>query len=161
MSLQEIYYVAEMVVGLAVIASIVFVAIELRQNSYMLKKSMSDQRRQRIAWTFETLVTDHEFRTFHRRIDTEWDRIKDDDDELYRATCLGIRNVRSVLDELVAYFDGQITSAEYINLEWNMRLARARPNNQRAYEIIKDAYPSNVQGLWESTETMDSILLKG
>ena len=159
MSLQEIYYLAEMVVGLAVIASIVFVAIELRQNSYMLKKSMSDQRRQRIAWTFETIVTDSEFREFHRRIDTNWEDFNDD--ELYRATCLGIRNVRSVLDELVAYFDGQITSAEYINLEWNMRLARSRPNNQRAYEIIKDAYPENVQGLWESIETMDSEILRG
>ena len=34
MSLQEIYYVAEMIVGIAVIV-IVFVAVELRQNTYM------------------------------------------------------------------------------------------------------------------------------
>ena len=34
MSLQEFYYVAEMVVGLAVIISIIFVAIELRQNTF-------------------------------------------------------------------------------------------------------------------------------
>ena len=34
MSLQEIYYVAEIAVGLAVILSIVFVAIELKQNTY-------------------------------------------------------------------------------------------------------------------------------
>ena len=33
MSLQKIYYIAEMVVGVAVIISIVFVAIELRQTT--------------------------------------------------------------------------------------------------------------------------------
>ena len=35
MPLQEMYYIAEMVVGLAVIISIVFVAIELRQNTHV------------------------------------------------------------------------------------------------------------------------------
>ena len=45
MSLQEIYYVAEMIVGIAVIVSIVFVAVELRQNTHTLRKSQSDQRR--------------------------------------------------------------------------------------------------------------------
>ena len=45
MPLQEIYYIAEMVVGVAVIISIVFVAIELRQNTYMLRKSQSNQQR--------------------------------------------------------------------------------------------------------------------
>ena len=44
MPLQEIYYIAEMVVGVAVIISIGFVAVELRQNTYMLRKSQSDQR---------------------------------------------------------------------------------------------------------------------
>ena len=42
MPLQEIYYVAEMVVGIAVIISIIFVAIELRQNTYITRKSMGD-----------------------------------------------------------------------------------------------------------------------
>ena len=37
MPLQEMYYIAEMVVGVAVIISIIFVAIELRQNTYMTK----------------------------------------------------------------------------------------------------------------------------
>jgi len=65
MSLQEIYYVAEMVVGVAVIASIVFVAIELRQNSYMLKKSMSDQRQARMNWFTESVIMDSDLRHFH------------------------------------------------------------------------------------------------
>ena len=52
MPLQEMYYIAEMVVGLAVIISIVFVAIELRQNTYMLRQSVS--------YTHLTLPTNRE-----------------------------------------------------------------------------------------------------
>ena len=52
MLLQEIYYIAEMVVGVAVIISIIFVAIELRQNTYMLRKSQADQRRQHFNWIY-------------------------------------------------------------------------------------------------------------
>ena len=44
MPLQEIYYIAEMVVGVAVITSIIFVAIELRQNTYVTRKSMAVER---------------------------------------------------------------------------------------------------------------------
>ena len=48
--LQEIYYITEMIVGVAVIISIVFVAVELRQNTYMMRKSQGDQRRQHFNW---------------------------------------------------------------------------------------------------------------
>ncbi len=44
MPLQEMYYIAEMVVGLAVMISIVFVAIELRQNTDLLRRSIQDER---------------------------------------------------------------------------------------------------------------------
>ena len=45
--MQEIYYVTEMVVGVAAKISIVTVPIELRQNTYFHRKSMRDEREQR------------------------------------------------------------------------------------------------------------------
>jgi len=45
MNLQEMYYIAEMVVGVAVIISIVFVTLELRQNTYILNQTMADDRK--------------------------------------------------------------------------------------------------------------------
>ena len=65
MPLQVGYCVAEIMVGLTVIISIIFVAIELRQNTYMLKKSMADQREERFNWVKETLATNNEFRNMH------------------------------------------------------------------------------------------------
>ena len=64
MSLQEIYYIAEMIVGVAVIISIVFVAIELRQNTYLMRATMADQRKQNVNWFFEQLVADRNLEIF-------------------------------------------------------------------------------------------------
>ena len=78
MPLQEIYYVAEMIVGVAVIISIVFVAIELRQNTYVTRKSMADGREQRLNWLMEQLATNEDFKGFSitksnlRRLSTSW-----------------------------------------------------------------------------------------
>ena len=154
MPLQEIYYIAEMVVGLAVIISIVFVAIELRQNTFMVRQSMADQRKQRVNWFLETLSTNSDFRKFHRRIDADFDEFNADERD--RAIFMGVRAVRSILDELVAYFDGQISRDEYLALEWNMKIAAARPHTQKAYELIKGSYSKKIQRYWESIETSDT-----
>ena len=150
MLLQEMYYIAEMVVGIAVIISIIFVAIELRQNTFMVRQSMADQRKQRVNWMFETLVTDGDFRKFHRRIDSEFDSF--DSDERDRALFLGARTLRSILDELVTHFEGQISRDEFMALEWNMKVAASRPHVQKAYELIKESYPARVQKYWESLD---------
>ena len=104
MTLQEAYFITEIVVGVAVIVSIVFVALELRQNSYLLRKAMADQRLARVNWLTETLATNNEFREFHTRIPTDYEDFNED--EKYRANSLGLRVIRNLLDELVAYFDG-------------------------------------------------------
>lgn len=155
MPLQELYYIAEMVVGLAVIISIVFVGIELRQNTYIVRKSMADRREQRVSWLFETLCTDNDFREFHRRIDSDWDQF--DESEKYRAHCLAVRSISSMLNELVAYFDGQISLTEFRSLRWNMQNAKKRPNFDSAYQLLKNSYPLKVQQYWENLETSDDI----
>jgi hypothetical protein len=148
MNLEEVYFLTQIGVGIAIIVSIIFVALELKQNSYLLRKSMADNRGQRINWLFETLVTDSEFRNFHQRIDRDYDNFNDD--EKYRAMCLGVRSLRSMLDELVAHFEGQISKEEWVSLEWNMKYAARRPNIQKAFHFIKDSYPENVQRFWKS-----------
>ena len=134
-----------------IIVSILFVALELKQNSYLLRKSMADNRRQRVNWLFETLSTDTDFRKFHRRIDTDYENFTDD--EKYRALCLGIRSLRSMLDEVVAHFEGQISKEEWISLQWNIKFAAKRPNMQPAYHFVKDSYSKKVQKYWESVPT--------
>ena len=73
---------------------------------------MADQRSKRLNWALETICTDADFRQFQRRIDTDYDDF--DEDERYRAWALEMRSLTPMLDELVAYFDGQISDTEFI-----------------------------------------------
>ena len=148
MPLQEIYYIAEMVVGVAVIISIIFVAIELRQNTYITRKSMGDQREQRINWFHETMSTDAEFRSFVHKMVTEFEDLNQD--ERMRATSLGIRQLRSVLNELEAYFDGQISDNEWQNLKWNIEFYKTRPHIAAVWEFIRDGYSERTQKAWDN-----------
>ena len=75
---------------------------------------MGDDRLQRGNWLFETLATDNDFRSFHQRIGTECGNFNDD--EKYRAIWLGVRSLRSMLDELVAQFEGHISKEEWMSL---------------------------------------------
>ena len=151
MTLQDAYFVTQIVVGIAIIASISFVALELKQNSFLLRKSMADQRTQKSNLLFETHCTDSDFRSVHRRVETDYANFTED--EKYLARSAGIRSLKSMLDELVAYYDGHISGDEWLNLEWNMQLAAKRPNVQEVYDFLKDGYPKKVQDYWESLST--------
>ena len=151
MTLEQTYYITQIVVGIGFIVSILFLAVQMRQNSYLLRQSMADQRRDRVGWLQETLVIDNEFRAFQLRIDREYQKFNED--EQFRANLLGVRVVQSLLNELIAYFDGQISEDEWINLKWNMDHASKRPNVQAAYLWLKDGYSKKVQDFWEGLDT--------
>ena len=151
MTLEQSYYIMEIGVGIGFIISIVFLAVQMRQNSYLLRQSMADQRRERVGWLHQTLCTNNEFRAFQLRIDKEYSTF--DEDERSRANYLGHLVLRGILNELITYFDGQITEDEWLNLKWNMEHASRRPNVQAAYPWVKDGYSKKVQEYWEALDT--------
>ena len=150
MTLEQSYYITEIGVGIGFIISIVFLAVQMRQNSYLLRQSMADQRRERVGWLHETLCTNNEFRAFQLRIDKEYSTF--DEDERSRANYLGHLVLRGILNELITYFDGQITEDEWLNLKWNMEHAAKRPNHKAAYLWLKDGYSKKVQEYWEALD---------
>ena len=146
MPLQEIYYITEMVVGVAVIISIVFVAIELRQNTYITKKSSADQREARLDWLQRHLILDEEFRDFQQRVVYSWDSFEDD--EKIRATMLGIQMITPLLNELVAYYNNQLTQDEFRILNRSIALVAKQPHCQKAFNFLKPGYSDKVQNYW-------------
>ena len=73
--------------------------------------------------------------------------------ERFQANILGVRILASILNELLAYFDGQISEDEWLNLKWNMEHAAKRPNHKAAYLWLKDGYSKKVQEYWEALDT--------
>jgi hypothetical protein len=118
---EQTYYITKINLGIGFILSIVFLAVQMRQNLYLLRQLMADQRRNRVSWLHETIVTDNDFRTFQLRINKEYDTFNAD--ERSRENSLGHLVLRGILNELLAYFDGQISEDEWINLQWNMEHA--------------------------------------
>ena len=110
MGLEQVYLVTEIVVEIAFVISIIFLALQVRQNSTFLRYSMSRDRRSNENWLFETLSTDGNFRAFHSRIMTDYENFNDD--EKYRADSLAMRTLTSNLNELLAYQNGLITEDE-------------------------------------------------
>ena len=155
MTLEQTYFITQILVGIGFIVSIFFLAVQMRQNSYLLRQTMADGRRQRTNFLAETIVTDPDFRDFERRINKDYDTFNPD--EKYRADILGVRIIQSILDELSAYFDGQISDDEWLNLNWNMRHAPKRPHVKAAYSWVKDGYSKKVQDYWESLDANGEI----
>ena len=60
MNLEEIYFLTQIGVGVAVIISIIFVGLELRQNSFLMCKSMGNDRRH-LTWCPEYVDRLNEF----------------------------------------------------------------------------------------------------
>ena len=147
MPLQEMYYIAEMLVGVAVIISIVFVALELRQNTYLTKKSMADQREDRMGWLNQAVLLDDGFRKFQQKVITDWNGLNDD--EKAKATQLGQQMLTPLLNELLAHFDNHLSTNEFRILKWTMEVICNRPHVRRAFEFLKPAYPEEVHKFYE------------
>jgi len=148
MPLENIYYVTEICVGLAFVISILFLAMQIRQNTTLLRHSMTTRRRSTSGWLMRTIATDADFREFHRRIETDYENFSED--EKYRADAVAFHNMTSNLDELVAYKRGLITNDEWISLKHVLEFTAARPNIQTVYERVKHQYPKDVRDFWEA-----------
>ena len=148
MALENLYYVTEICVGIGFVISIVFLALQIRQNSTLLRHTMTLTRRSTSAWMMRTICTDSDFREFHSRIASEYENFSED--EKYRADSLAMHNITSNLDELLAYKRGLISDDEWASLKYILEFTAARPNIQTVYERVKHQYPKDVQEFWEA-----------
>ena len=116
---------------------------------------MGAGRQKRFNWIMELIATNEEFRNFYHRLEFEEAFDELDKKERHRAVAIGLRVTRPMLDELVAYHDGQISADEFFSLETNIRRAKNRPWINAAYEHSKAEYSKRVQTHWEKIETVD------
>lgn len=148
MPLEKLYYITEICVGIAFVISILFLAMQIRQNSTLLRHSMSLTRRSNESWLMTTICTNDDFRKFHSRILSDYENFSAD--EKYRADALATQMLTSNLNELMAYKRGLITNDEWISLSQILEFTAARPNIQAVYERVKDQFPQDVRDFWEA-----------
>ena len=64
MSLEKVYFVSQIIVAIGFVISLIFVGLQVRQNTALLRQSMSAERLRAGDFLLERLVTDAEFRDF-------------------------------------------------------------------------------------------------
>ena len=107
MSLEKLYFNSQIIVAVGFVISLIFVGLQVRQNTALLRQAMSAERLRAGDFLLERLVTDAEFRDFYYRGVTEPEKYSEDD--RFRNQFLNVRTLRSTLSELIAYFDGHIS----------------------------------------------------
>ena len=147
MTLEQIYYVSQIAAGIVLIASILFLAAQVRQNSRMIERAMTEEHNLAWRWTYQQVAQSREFAAFHKQIGDNYDKL--DEIDKYRAEWLGQMNLRGMLHSMQARADGLIADPEWRFLKARMKRFGRRKNMELAWEREKDSYSQQVQALWD------------
>ena len=148
MTLEKLYLISQLVVAVGFVVSLIFVGLQVRQNTALLRETMAADRKQANDFLLERLITDSDFRNFHYRAATEPEKFNEDD--RYRNLFVNWRSLRTALGELSSYFNGHISEDEYKRLIWNLELLAKKPEIERAWAIIETQYSKKVQNHWSN-----------
>lgn len=147
MTLGQVYYVSQIAAGIVLIASILFLAAQIRQNSRMIERIMTEDHNLGWRWTYQQVAQSREFAAFHMQIGNDYGKL--DEIDKYRADWLAQMNLRGFLHSLQARADGLISEAEWRFIKGRLKRAGRRKNMELAWEREKDNYSQEVQALWE------------
>jgi len=148
MMLEQAYFISQITAAIFLVGSILFLALQVRQNSKILQRMMLEDHRLGQNSLFEDIYRTREFAEFHMKVN-DYDSL--DDVDKYRADYLAQKNIRSVLTAVQARLDGYVSDDEWIDVTTRIRrIGRSRRRNlQIAWDQIKDNYPMKVRDIWE------------
>lgn len=145
--LEQLYFVSQITAAIFVVASILFLALSVRQNSRLLQRTMMEDQRSANNALFERIATDQEFAEFHMRIGTDFDSLNAVEE--YRARFLSQLNLRASMHAIQARQDGYVSDLEWRELQERLKFAGRRKNMVPVWQQIKDTYPKEIQTILE------------
>ncbi len=145
--LEQAYFVSQITAAVFVVASILFLAVSVRQNTKLLQRTMSEDQRQANNALFERIATDRDFADFHMKAGIDLDSM--DEIDRYRARFLAQLNTRPVLHTIQARNDGFVSDIEWGELCERVRFSGRRKNVAEVWPQIKNTYPKALQDKYE------------
>ena len=79
MTLEQTYYISQIAAGIVLIASILFLAVQIRQNSRMIERVMTEDHNLAWRWTYQQVALSREFAAFHKQIGDDYDQLDEID----------------------------------------------------------------------------------
>ena len=141
--LEQAYFVSQITAAIFVVASILFLALSVRQNSKLLQRAMMEDQRSASNALFERIAIDKEFAEFHMKAGTDFDNL--DKVEQYRARFLAQLNTRAAIHAIQARKDGFVSDLEWRELQERLKFGGRRKNMIEAWHLMKDTYPKPIQ----------------
>ena len=135
MALEQAYYISQITAVIVLIISIVFLALQVRQNTKMMQRSMIDDWHMNQNAVNEDIYRSREIADLHMKIGTDYDGL--DDIDKHRALFLGLKNVRNLMSTVQAYVDGDLADNDWLSLKSRIRYASTRRNAHDVWKLIK------------------------
>lgn len=147
MTLEQLYFVSQITAATAVVASIVFLALQVRQNSRLQERMMMEEFRINSSAIMDEIVRDRDFAALHMRIASDYDSL--DVIDKYRAEFMAQKGLVGQLHMVLARQAGFVPDVEWNEFLSRMRFTAKRKNFQIVWEKIKGHYPPSVHRVWE------------
>lgn len=146
MTLEEAYFVSQIVAGIVLVASILFLALQVRQNSRLLARSMSEDNRNSQNSLWDQISYNREFAELHMKIGSDYDSL--DDMDKYRAQFQSQKTIVNMLHSVDARMAGYLSDFEWHELQARIKFGMKRKNAQIVWKQIRNNYPTRVQDLF-------------
>ncbi len=143
MMLEQIAYIGETIAAISVIASLVYVARRVGQNTAMMRVRAASERLQREFDIASPMIQSREIAEIWVKAESEFDSLDNVDQErmmVYERRAIALWHQVFVLRQQKLYAD-----AEWQEAKWMIRKFGRRQANREAWRIIRDAFEKPFQ----------------
>ena len=148
MTLEQGYFITQIAGGIVLILSIIFLALQVRQNSRMLERVMNEDYRGHSHILFDQIAFNPEFADFYKKAITDYESL--DDLQKFRAMFVARRGVRSIMQSVAAYLQGFVTADQFKITQESITQASKATNVKKEWERTKHLYSPEAQKIWDS-----------
>ena len=147
MTLEQVYFISQITAAVVLIASIIFLALQVRQNSNVIQRSMMEDHRTAQNTVALKVFEDREFAEFHMRSRDDYDEL--DEVDKYRAEFLAVWRLRRILRVIQARLDGLVSDVDWAEIESGVSVGGRRTHIRVIWERIRNDYPRPAQDLYD------------
>jgi len=157
MSLEQASFLAQIVSAVAIIASLIFVGIQLRQATSAMRNSSSQAHSATYSAIISTIIDNGEFASIWRRGLSDPKSL--DPDEWVRFIACASSQFRLFEASRVQRLNGQLNEEHWQNIEAQVRSFRTQPGIQEWWKVRRDWHSSSFRDWFEALPSESSAVL--
>jgi hypothetical protein len=147
MTIEHAYYISQIIAAIALIASIAFLALQVRHSTRLIQQAMIEDYRRNSNAIFDEVFKSRDFADFHMKIGSQYDAL--DAIDKYRAEFMAQKAIPGIMHTIRSRNDGFIPDAEWDEFVFRLRFIAKRKHIQNVWQKVKHIYPESLQRAYE------------